>query len=72
MTRKLTPREELDNQLLLGQCRVGPEAAREIARRITSQHGFWDYAERKRAQRAQTIRPVLTLLPGGHSADKAA
>lgn len=73
MTRELTPRQQLDNQLILGQCRVGPDAAREIARRITSQHGFWDLAERKRAHgAAQNRRVVLTLLPGGQSTRKVA
>lgn len=72
MTRELTPRQRLDNQLLLGQCRVGPDAAREIARRITGQHGFWDFAERKRAQQTQNRGVVLTLLPGGQRARKVA
>lgn len=72
MTRELTPRQRLDNQLILGQCRVGADAAREIARRITGQHGFWDFEERKRVAGTQSSRPVLTLLPGGQSMDKAA
>ena len=38
MTRKLTEMERLDNQLILGQYRVGPEAAREIARREIRSH----------------------------------
>lgn len=72
MTRKLTEWEKLDNQLILGQCRIGEEAARDIARRITNQHGFWDYEERKRAQRARNGRGRLTLLPGGGQPAKAA
>lgn len=82
MTRKLTPEdrlrdqspvERLNNQLVLGQCRIGHDAAREIARRITGEHGFWDYEERKRAaQPAQIARPVLTLVPDEQSAEMAA
>jgi hypothetical protein len=64
MTRELTPAERLDNQVTLGQCRIGNEAARAIARRVTDEHGFWDYEERKLAQQSQPARSVLTVIHG--------
>lgn len=72
MTRKPTPKQWLQNELILGRCRIGEEAAREIARTVTDQHGFWDFEERKRAHRAQSMRERLTLLPGGGQTAKAA
>jgi uncharacterized protein (UPF0210 family) len=47
-----TRNEEFDrlvNQVVLGKVRVGPDAARDIARRIEEEHGFWDYQERRSA-----------------------
>lgn len=81
MTRKLTPEEKLRDQsaverlnlqLILGQCRIGNAAAREIAHRITGEHGFWDFEERKRAHEVQEARPMLTLIHGGQPTDLAA
>jgi hypothetical protein len=37
-TRKLKDEVEL-----FGKARIGPDAAREIARRIEEEHGFWDH-----------------------------
>jgi hypothetical protein len=65
MTRELSAVEKLNNQLILGQCRIGRNAAREIAERVTQEHGFWDFEERKAASQPEPGRPVLTLLPGG-------
>lgn len=73
MTRKLTEPERLECQLIRGQYRVGPEAARDIARRITDEHGFWDFKQRRRRYRkAQREQVTLTLLPGGQADDRAA
>lgn len=42
-TRKRKPTEfkRLGNQVTLGWARIGPDAARKIARRIEDQGGFW-------------------------------
>lgn len=81
MTRKLTvedrlanqtPAQRLENQLILGQCRIGAEAAREIARRITGQHGFWDFEERKRAAQVRAENRVITLRSTGYATQQAA
>lgn len=45
--RERTELERLEDQLILRQYRVGPDAARTIAQRIEKGHGFWDYEERK-------------------------
>lgn len=37
------------------RCRIGPEAAREIAQRIEGQHGFWDYEERRAARMRDAV-----------------
>lgn len=34
--------ERVLGQITRGEVRAGPDAAREIARRITEQGGFWD------------------------------
>ena len=72
MTRELTPAQRLGNQITLGQCRIGNEAARAIARRVTDEHGFWDFEERKRASQVQVERPMLTVIHGGQSEGMAA
>lgn len=72
MTRDLTPWERLETQLIRGQYRIGREAARDIAEKITEEHGFWDFEERKRAFEAENARPVLTLLPGGNTVEHEA
>ena len=36
-----TASEHLHEQVRTGRVRIGPEAAREIARRIEDQGGFW-------------------------------
>lgn len=49
-SRVLRPRtevERLEYQIQEGKVRVGEEAAREIARRIEGQHGFWDFEQRR-------------------------
>lgn len=45
--RRLTEEDRLRNQVLSDKVRIGPEAAREIARRIEQQHGFWDFTVRR-------------------------
>lgn len=37
-----TAEDRLDFQISQGRVRVGPDAAREIARRVEERHGFWD------------------------------
>lgn len=72
MTRKLTEMERLECQLIRGQYRVGPEAAREIARRVTDDHGFWDFEERRRAARRLMLVPVDVLPQGDEAVQEAA
>ena len=48
-----TQTEVLEEQLLFRRCRIGREAARDIARRVEGEHGFWDFEERKRALEGQ-------------------
>lgn len=36
-----TPLEKLRREVILGKVRIGPEAAREIARRVEDAGGFW-------------------------------
>lgn len=71
MTRKQTAVEELETQLLFRRCRIGASAAREIAREITSQHGFWDFDERKAAQQTSEAT-VIALVPAGYAVKNAA
>jgi hypothetical protein len=47
--RPWTDWERLRYQINEGRVRVGPEAAREIAKRIERQHGFWDLRKQKGA-----------------------
>lgn len=54
MSAYRTQLDVLGEQLLFRRCRIGHEAAREIARRIQDQHGFWDFDERKRSQENQS------------------
>lgn len=56
-----TQTDVLEEQLLFRRCRVGNEAARDIARRVEAAHGFWDFEERKRAHEAQTATSVETI-----------
>ena len=44
-----TQAEVLEEQLLFRRCRIGRDAARDIAQRVEAGHGFWDFEERKRA-----------------------
>lgn len=37
----------LEEQVLFRRCRIGRDAAREIARRVEGGHGFWDFESRK-------------------------
>jgi hypothetical protein len=42
--RPATEQQKLDDQVgLFSKARIGPDAAREIARRIEEEHGFWDH-----------------------------
>lgn len=59
--RQPTEIERLATDLYTGRCRAGREAAREVAARITEQHGFWDYEERKRACEIRNAQPVAVL-----------
>lgn len=54
--------DELADQLTLGRCYVGPDAARAIAQRIEGEHGFWDYEARKNASAPQA-EPSLPVRP---------
>lgn len=45
-TIRVTEEELLWSLLTLRRVRAGREAAREIARRITAEHGFWDHPGR--------------------------
>jgi hypothetical protein len=79
MVEPLTKAEELEIDLYTGRCRAGREAAREIARRVEAQHGFWDFKERRGSSMPENIQSVeespvgsgedprrfLTVLPGG-------
>lgn len=47
--------DQLAVKVATGSCRVGPEAAREIARKVEDQHGFWDYEERRAARRRDAV-----------------
>lgn len=49
LRRPRTEAERLGYQIAAGKVRVGPDAARAIARRIEQQHGFWDFPERRTA-----------------------
>lgn len=49
MMRPLTELQKSEIDVYTGRCRIGPDAAREIARRIQGDHGFWDYEERRRS-----------------------
>jgi hypothetical protein len=57
--------DRLADQLTLGQYRVGPEAARDIAERVTGEHGFWDFEERKAAHLAQIAQSVKVITVSG-------
>lgn len=56
----LTETEKLEMQLLFRRCYIGPDAAREIAHRVESEHGFWDFEERKRAHARTVMLNVVT------------
>jgi hypothetical protein len=43
--RPWTEHRRLMYQVREGKVRIGPDAAREIAKRIERQHGFWDYPQ---------------------------
>lgn len=45
--RRPTDAHRIISQITRGTVRVGPDAAREIARRIEAQHGFWDLRQRR-------------------------
>lgn len=45
-TLRVTEEDLLWTRLALGQIRVGRDAARKIAARITAEHGFWDHPDR--------------------------
>lgn len=44
-----TEAERLQTDVYTGRVRIGPEAAREIARTIEDGHGFWDFEQRRDA-----------------------
>lgn len=48
-SRRNKEADKVHIEVAMGRCRIGPEAAREIARKIERQHGFWDYQERRSA-----------------------
>jgi hypothetical protein len=41
--------EKLADDLLFRRCRIGRDAAREVAQRVQDGHGFWDFKARKSA-----------------------
>lgn len=57
--RPSTESERLECDVAHGRCRIGADAAREIARRIEGEHGFWDFEERK----AVNCRIITLPLP---------
>lgn len=52
----------LNEQLLFGKCRVGRDAAREIARRVEAGHGFWDFDQRKRTSEGQNATDSTSVV----------
>lgn len=53
--------DKLEEQLLFRRCRIGQDAAREIARRVEDGHGFWDFDVRKQPEGGQETESASSI-----------